>query len=170
MDLTQLANLGEFIGGIAVLATLIYLSVQVRGQAQESRHATILALTQQWNAYMTSISDSGEVAEFWVRGLREFQTFDAGSYARWSALAGRFVRIVESLYLQRIDGRLDPRIWHGIFGTLHDALAYPGMQAWWGARQHWYCDELKELMEASLTEVRDRTPTMYPEEISSSEE
>ncbi len=30
MDLTQLANLGEFIGGVAVLVTLIYLTVQVR--------------------------------------------------------------------------------------------------------------------------------------------
>ena len=30
MDLTQLANLGEFIGGVAVLVTLVYLAVQVR--------------------------------------------------------------------------------------------------------------------------------------------
>ena len=30
MDLTQLANLGEFIGGVAVLVTLIYLALQVR--------------------------------------------------------------------------------------------------------------------------------------------
>jgi len=29
MDLTQLANLGEFIGGVAVLVTLIYLSIQI---------------------------------------------------------------------------------------------------------------------------------------------
>ena len=30
MNLTQLANLGEFIGGIAVLVTLVYLALQVR--------------------------------------------------------------------------------------------------------------------------------------------
>ena len=30
MDLTQLANVGEFIGGVAVLVTLIYLAVQLR--------------------------------------------------------------------------------------------------------------------------------------------
>ena len=30
MDLTQLANIGEFIGSIAVLLTLIYLAAQVR--------------------------------------------------------------------------------------------------------------------------------------------
>ena len=31
MDLTQLANLGEFIGGVAVLMTLVYLAVQRAG-------------------------------------------------------------------------------------------------------------------------------------------
>ncbi len=35
MDLTQLANLGEFIGGVAVLVTLVYLAVQVRSGARE---------------------------------------------------------------------------------------------------------------------------------------
>ncbi len=30
MDLSQLANLGEFIGGVAVLVTLVYLALQVR--------------------------------------------------------------------------------------------------------------------------------------------
>ncbi len=30
MDLTQLANLGEFIGGVAVVVTLVYLAAQVR--------------------------------------------------------------------------------------------------------------------------------------------
>lgn len=39
MDLTQLANLGEFIGGVAVLVTLVYLASQTRqtrAAAQES--------------------------------------------------------------------------------------------------------------------------------------
>ena len=39
MDLTQLANLGEFIGGVAVLVTLIYLAAQVRQSTKAQRHA-----------------------------------------------------------------------------------------------------------------------------------
>ena len=48
MDLTQLANLGEFIGGAAVLVTLIYLAAQVRqstkAQRQTNEHAKADAL------------------------------------------------------------------------------------------------------------------------------
>lgn len=37
MDLTQLANLGEFIGGVAVLVTLIYLAIQVGEGSRATR-------------------------------------------------------------------------------------------------------------------------------------
>ena len=43
MDLTQLANLGEFIGGLAVVMTLIYLAVQVRQGALAQQHTNELA-------------------------------------------------------------------------------------------------------------------------------
>ncbi len=42
MDLTQLANLGEFIGGVAVLVTLVYLVLQVRQNT-----SAVLSTTQQ---------------------------------------------------------------------------------------------------------------------------
>ena len=52
MDLSQLANLGEFIGGIAVLVTLIYLAVQVRnarGQLdQQSLSTTLQTIYDAW--------------------------------------------------------------------------------------------------------------------------
>ena len=47
MDLTQLANLGEFVGGVAVLATLVYLALQVCSTAANSRYAARESLAQQ---------------------------------------------------------------------------------------------------------------------------
>ncbi len=46
MDLTQLANLGEFIGGVAVLVTLIYLAAQIR---QNTRSVEAAALGSSTN-------------------------------------------------------------------------------------------------------------------------
>ena len=40
MDLTQLADLGEFIGGVAVLVTLVYLVIQIRQGNANSRAAS----------------------------------------------------------------------------------------------------------------------------------
>ncbi len=43
MNLDQLANLGEFVGGVAVLLTLIYVAVQVRQGAIAQQHTNDLA-------------------------------------------------------------------------------------------------------------------------------
>ena len=41
MDLTQLANLGEFIGGVAVLVTLIYLATETRRNRIATQAASV---------------------------------------------------------------------------------------------------------------------------------
>lgn len=56
MDLTQLAQLGELVGGVAVLATLAYLATQVRLSNGIAR-----AQVQQGAAEM-STTTSGRVA------------------------------------------------------------------------------------------------------------
>ena len=52
MDLTQLANLGEFIGGVAVLVTLVYLALQVRStQRQLNDQSLTSAFQTLYDAY-----------------------------------------------------------------------------------------------------------------------
>ena len=55
MDLTQLANLGEFIGGVAVLVTLVYLALQTNraGVASEAGNTlSTVTLHSRWRAAM----------------------------------------------------------------------------------------------------------------------
>lgn len=46
MTLTELGSLGEFLGSIAVLATLVYLSVQIRQNTKSMNESKKLALAQ----------------------------------------------------------------------------------------------------------------------------
>jgi hypothetical protein len=70
MDLTQLANLGEFIGGIAVLATLVYLAARVK---QGNRLVEIQV--QQETAKMSSEIASQmnlEDVEIFLKGMKDW--------------------------------------------------------------------------------------------------
>ena len=53
MDLAQLANLGEFIGGIAVLVTLIYLALQVRQVKIANRSAAGDETARSWRVNLS---------------------------------------------------------------------------------------------------------------------
>ncbi len=77
MDLAQLANLGEFIGGVAVLVTLIYLAAQVRQSAEVQRQANELAKADALHRSVTTYStmrqmlvDEG-INALWFKALQD---------------------------------------------------------------------------------------------------
>ena len=70
MDLTQLANLGEFIGGVAVLVTLIYLALQVRQNTRQSAGTLQYTMLAEHNRLLEATRASGEHAAIAVKASR----------------------------------------------------------------------------------------------------
>ena len=137
MDLTQLANLGEFIGGVAVLVTLIYLAVQVRSSAREQRASSMREATRELGLVVQRLGDSEEKAEIWLRGVREFAVMSPSERFRFNVVAVWLFRLFEQIYYQNREGRIDLEFWTGFGHQIRDIAAYPGVQAWWETRRQW---------------------------------
>lgn len=59
MDLTQLANVGEFVGGVAVLVTLVYLVIPVR-QGNIGPHQ-FLRRRSRTSSFDSQVANSSEI-------------------------------------------------------------------------------------------------------------
>ena len=76
--LEELGNLGDFIGGIAVLVTLVYLAIQIRQNTAQVKIGSEIARTDTYARSVESfsnfrgllISDS-EMADIYLRGCRD---------------------------------------------------------------------------------------------------
>ena len=73
MNLTQLANIGEFIGGVAVLVTLVYLAIQVRLSTEIQKDAAnmakadaVLNAVRTWSTYRQMIADD-DLSDIWLK-------------------------------------------------------------------------------------------------------
>ena len=65
LELSELlGNYGEFVGAIAVVATLVYLSVQIRANTKSTRSQTLLGSVVQ-----TQWLRAGDRVEVFVEGL-----------------------------------------------------------------------------------------------------
>jgi len=71
MSLQDLGSLGEFIGGIAVLVTLIYLAVQLRQGNQLNRSASTRTFMNEYNDSLAQVMEPG-FAELLRRGSKDF--------------------------------------------------------------------------------------------------
>jgi hypothetical protein len=151
MTLEQLALVAEIIGGIGVVASLIYLAVEIRRQSRQDALRTAHELTAQWGGLMTSLHDSSELAEIWLKGHNNFDSLDGVSRIRYSALLGRFLRYSEGLYFHLQDKTLDPIVWRGIERTIQDLMVLAGPPAWWQTRKHWFTDNFQALIEGIIS-------------------
>lgn len=105
MSLGDLGNLGEFLGGIAVVVSLIYLAAQIRQntkQVKESSQALRIAAFdenfKQWAGWRRHVIDSQEVADLLLRGLSDRATLSETHLIRWNLLMGEYCYILQSMF------------------------------------------------------------------------
>ena len=121
---------GQMLGAVGVIISIIYLAAQIRNQNKETQRAAMNVLTSHWSDLNKTLVENPDLAVLWLRALQSFDELDGASKLRFGAHLGRFLRMVDSLYLRVLDGILDKRLWRGYERTLADTVAYPGFQTW----------------------------------------
>ena len=154
----MISAIGQMLGAIGVIISIVYLAAQIRTQNKESQRQAMNALTTHWSDLNRTLVENPEMAVLWLRALRSFDDLDAKSKLRFGAHLGRLLRFADSLYLNVLDGTLDKRLWRGYERTIADTVAYPGFQTWWATRKHWHTDEFCALIDQH---IRTAKPTIY---------
>ncbi len=146
MELEPLALLAEILGGVGVVASLLYLAFEVRKQGRLNRSDAASKFAASWSDIMASMHDDPELSAVWLKGLSNFYELTDVEKLRFSTYFGRVLKISESLHVQLLTGTLDKMTWRGIERVIRDIITHPGAQAWWKTRQHWYTDDFQELI------------------------
>ena len=156
MQLEELALLAEILGGVGVVASLLYLAFEVRKQGRLNRADSASKFAASWSDIMASMHDDSELSAIWLEGLSSFDSLTDVDKLRFSTYFGRVLKISESLHVQLLTGTLDKMTWRGIERVIRDIIAHPGAQAWWKTRQHWYTDEFQDLIGGIIAESEAR--------------
>jgi hypothetical protein len=86
MDITTLAAWGEFIGGIAVVVSLVYLASQIRQNSKMLRASTASANAQIQQAYGAMLAQDGDLAQLFRTGLVDRSALSDSDLQRFDAL------------------------------------------------------------------------------------
>jgi hypothetical protein len=154
MDITTLPAWGEFLGGIAVVASLIYLASQIRQNSRLLRASTTAASSQVEVAVNTLIAEQPDVAGSFVEGLVDRESFSADHRRRFDAVAGMWFQVLRQQYQFQLDGigsadewtyRHREMRWMFLQGT--------GTRQWWRKREDPFPDAFREVIDALVREA-----------------
>jgi hypothetical protein len=113
MNWEMISAVGQMLGAVGVIISIIYLAAQIRNQNKESQRAAMNVLTTHWSDLNRSLVENPDLAALWLHALRSFDQLDGASKLRFGAHLGRFLRFADNLYLAVLDGTLDKRLWRG---------------------------------------------------------
>ena len=153
MTVTELGALGEFVGSIVTVATLIYLAIQVRlYRAQQKREANV-AIQHGQNSVLALLRDPA-VTRAYARTAAHGPAAPIEDRARavnWVLQYLNHFQIVYDLYQ---DGTLDRERYELWEGFAVSVVAPGGIRAWWDGESGRlaFMREVRELIERRLAD------------------
>jgi hypothetical protein len=144
MSLSDLAAVGSFVSGIAVLASLIFIGFQLRQNTRAVRAAASQAHSQGWQQITLPVVESEDFARIWRLGLEDIQRLTEDERMRFYAFAGSTLRFFEGARLQWLHGQLDKEHWHNVEKTAIDFAASSGFKDYWAVRHHWLSPDFQQ--------------------------
>ena len=135
MNWEAIGAIGEVLGAIAVVISLVYVASQVKSGTQAlkttTRGASFHSLLE-WNYAVLSQPDHAWIFQ---RGMSEPHVLDEHQQARFLHLMYSLLKIFENIYLHFLDGSVGAEAWEHNKNGLAAFAGQPGTQRWWSERR-----------------------------------
>ena len=134
MTLQDLANIGEFVGGLVVIGTLAYLAIQVRQNTQSLRTENYGRALDRISAMQSQISRDDSFAMLFSHGVVDPSTLTPEQRVQFTWAAYEAFGAFEFMFLQAESGAMPEEIWERWAETIRWWLTFPGMREWWAVK------------------------------------
>jgi hypothetical protein len=142
MSIQEWAAIAEIIGAIAVVASLVYLAVQIRQNTHElslSLKSTELAAFERnveaGNRTREMFILNPEVADLYVRGLAFHEDLNAAEKMRFDLILSNVFSALQGAYVRQLTYGNDPANFAGSEQTIDQLVSQPGIRDWLGRNQ-----------------------------------
>ena len=134
MNLNDLANLGQIVGALAVVVSLIYVAYQIRQNTNAVRSATAQAVHEHFASWYHLLASDAELSQVVVNGLRDYTSLSEQDRVRFIAAFMAFLSYSQNAFLKWRENLLASPLWMGWELVIMNLVCAPGGKAFWKER------------------------------------
>ena len=157
MTLEQWSFAAQIISAVAVIASLIFVGLQLQHAASAIRLSSSQAHSALYIELVRSVVENAEFSRIWTAALTDPAAINSEEWARFVSFTGAFFRLYEASRVQWKNRQLDEEHWRTIERQAADFRQYLGVRKAWDLRSHWYSAEFRNWFEALAAE-REHQP------------
>jgi hypothetical protein len=144
MSIMELGALGELFGAIAVVVTLIYLSIQLRHNTDATRLSSVQMSVESSAEFNSMLATSAELNDIFWKGMADPDCLDPQELRRFASMLNMYLRREALAYHLYKIGHMPHEFWGPRERTLHGILNQPGTR--------WWVENLGEVLPANFRE------------------
>lgn len=139
MTLETLAAWGEFIGGIggliaaiAVVASLIFVGIQIKASVRQASVDSYSTITALWTSFTNAVAANEDSWRVFHGGIRDYDALNDADKSRFNFLIGMYFGIQDTVMVHEGLGVWkNPETYNRIMEEGYRIFRMPGVQAWW---------------------------------------
>jgi len=131
VTLSELGSLGEFISGLAVVVTLVYLALQIRHNTRAVRSNMHQDMIESTLRIAESVSDNADVGRIVLRADEEYDALTAVERIRFEAYAERVFSNFESVFYSYRNSMIEQDLWESWESSYLDDIERNSLRRFW---------------------------------------
>ena len=130
MNWDAVGAIGEIIGAVVVVITLLYLAIQIRQTSKSIEVAALRDTTAQWNQWSELLATTPDLAAIVVRGNQSYRQLSDEEALRYGAYVQSFFDNIESSRNLNILHEVDKDL-EVIEAIVRRRITVNGFYEWW---------------------------------------
>jgi hypothetical protein len=155
VTIQDLGNLGEIVGAMATVATLIYLAVQIRANTRAVQSSAAQSVHEAFATWYRMLAADGELAQLVTNGLRDYASLSEIERGRFVSAFMAFLSCSQDAFIKWREGTLSSELWSGWELVMMNLVIPRGGQEFWRERGYLFGEEFRSYVE---NEVMTRKP------------
>lgn len=163
MTIQDWGALGEILGGIAVVASLVYLAMQIRQNTRQISHnieATRIASLERnietGNRLRELLIVNPDLAELFLRGMKDFGALEAAEKLRFEMLLRSIFSAFQGAYIRHLSVSADPDDFSGVARMVEAMLENPGARRCLSQAETDWRPEFRDFIAARIAAIDAR--------------
>ena len=150
MTIADLANIAQIVGSIAVIASLIFVGLQIRQNTKVTRATALQMNADYWLNYFTLLADK-QLSEVYSKGALGRVELEGSQFGQFFFLCRATFMGCENQHHQYLSGLLDADAYKGYEATIREQIAdFPGVRAMWQLVKHTYGTEFVKFLDKQI--------------------
>ncbi len=156
MDLQALGNIGEFVGAVGVIATLLYLARQIKNAQSVAQAQNLRGVNDGYRRIALLLAGDGDVAKIFRVGCQDREALSPIERTRFSHLMGELILHFLECKTARDQGLMEEEVYQRWKAYIAMMVKLPGAAAEWDYLQGLFKDDVV----LALNEAREGLPDL----------